>query len=72
MGSYREMLEHGQGSECLMVYDEDKPTGLPDLSLVELQRYADQVHVQSYHFVGDGGFVLRTQSIMQAGTHPME
>ena len=71
MGSWREMLEHGQQSECLMVKG-DPTDGLPNLSVLEMQRYADQIHIQSYHFMGDGGFVLRTQSILQAGTHPME
>ncbi|MCH2138808.1 MAG: hypothetical protein MK074_07130 [Phycisphaerales bacterium] len=72
MGSYREMLEHGGSEDCLVVRGEDPTTGLPDLSVLELQRYADQIHVQSYHFIGDGAMVLRTQSILQAGTHPME
>jgi hypothetical protein len=72
MSSYQEMLEHGQQqSDCLMMPG-IKEGRLPSLSVIELQRYADQVHMQSYHFLGDTGLVLRTQSIMQAGTHPME
>ena len=72
MSSYQEMLEHGQQQpDCLMMPGADN-TGLPSLSVIELQRYADQVHIQSYHFCGKSGFVLRTQSILQAGTHPME
>ena len=39
----------------------------PNLSLVEIQRYTDQVHVQGYHLRSDCGLVLRTQSIFQAG-----
>ena len=36
-----------------------------NLSLVDLQRFADQVHVQGYHLRSDCGMVLRTQSIFQ-------
>ncbi|MCH2137034.1 MAG: hypothetical protein MK101_10720 [Phycisphaerales bacterium] len=74
MGCYAEMLEHGEQSDGLVL---DAPLapgekGLPSLSLIEFQRYSDQIHVQSYHLAGEGGHVLRTQSILQAGTHPMD
>jgi hypothetical protein len=64
-GTYREMLDHGRMSEGLLhVWEEDGP---PNLSLVEHQRYADEVHIQGYHLRSDCLMVLRTQSIFQIG-----
>jgi hypothetical protein len=71
LGSYREMLEHADRTDGLLL-DIPAKGGLPSLSLIEFQRYADQIHTQSYHLVGDGGLVLRTQSILQAGTKPVD
>ena len=39
--------------------------GKTNLSLVDTQRFADSVHVQSYHLRSDCGLVLRTQTIFQ-------
>ena len=65
LGTYREMLEHGRFSEGLLkIWDED---GHPNLSLIEHQRYADEVHIQGYHLRSDCLMVLRTQSIFQIG-----
>jgi hypothetical protein len=66
LGTHREMLEHGQDPACLMTNWTDAGSH-PSLSLIEFQRYNDQVHVQSYHLRGDSLTVLRTQSILQAG-----
>ena len=64
-GTYREMLEHGRMSEGLLkVWEEGGP---PNLSLIEHQRYADEVHIQGYHLRSDCLMVLRTQSIFQIG-----
>ena len=38
---------------------------LANLSLVDVQRYRDEVHSQGYHLRSDCGLVLRTQSIFQ-------
>lgn len=64
LGTYNEMSEHGQSTECLSVNWRSEPTG-NNLSLLDIQRYADEVHVQSYHLRGDCGMVLRTQTIFQ-------
>ncbi len=66
LGTYNEMLKHGEESDCLLGLWKDE-TGQPNLSLVEMQRYTDEVHVQGYHLRSDCGLVLRTQSIFQAG-----
>ena len=65
LGTYREMLEHGRmGEGLLKIWD---VSGQPNLSLIEHQRYADEVHIQGYHLRSDCLMVLRTQSIFQVG-----
>ncbi|MCH2133121.1 MAG: hypothetical protein MK116_05155 [Phycisphaerales bacterium] len=65
MGTYREMLDHGRmGEGLLKIWDED---GRPSLSLIEHQRYINEIHFQGYHLRSDCLMVLRTQSIFQIG-----
>jgi hypothetical protein len=65
MGTYNEMMEHGREVDGLLcVWSDTEPTK-PNMSLVDMQRFADQVHVQSYHLRSDCGLVLRTQTIFQ-------
>jgi hypothetical protein len=64
LGTYNEMLEHGRRFDGLMTLWTDVP-GKPNLSLVDMQRFADQVHIQSFHLRGDCSLVLRTQTIYQ-------
>lgn len=35
------------------------------LSVLEIQRYPREIHVQSFHLVAEGGVVLRTQTIFE-------
>ncbi len=35
------------------------------LSVLEIQRYPREIHVQSFHLVAEGGIVLRTQTIFE-------
>ncbi len=66
LGTHKEMLEHGRNLDGLMsMWIEDGGGGKPSLSLLDMQRFADQVHVQSYHLRSDCGLVLRTQTIFQ-------
>ena len=39
--------------------------GTPSLSLIDMQNYKKEYHVQSYHLLGTSGLVLRTQSIFE-------
>lgn len=39
--------------------------GYQNLSVLDIQRYKREIHAQSYHLCGCGGFVLRTQSIFE-------
>ena len=64
LDTYAEMLEHGRECEGLMSMWSDE-SGKPNLSLLDMQRFSDQVHVQSYHLRSDCDLVLRTQSIFQ-------
>ncbi len=58
------MLEHARECETLTSVWTDE-LGKPNLSLVDVQRYSDEVHIQGYHLRSDCGLVLRTQSIFQ-------
>ena len=62
--TYLELLEHGRMCEGLMTVWKDEGNK-PNLSMIDLQRYSDQIHVQAYHCRSDCSLVLRTQSIFQ-------
>lgn len=65
VGTYREMVAHAKENESLVVEWADPSTGKPNLSLVDLQRYRGEIHVQGWHLRSDCGLVLRTQSMLQ-------
>lgn len=64
ISTYNELLEHGRACEGLSTIWTDE-LGRNNLSLIDMQRFADQVHVQAYHCRSDCSLVLRTQSIFQ-------
>lgn len=64
LGTYNELIEHGRMTEGLMTAWNDE-LGRHNLSLIDTQRYNDQMHVQTYHCRSDCSLVLRTQSIFQ-------
>ncbi len=64
MSTFDEMLDHGRNCDGLMSVWTDE-LDRPNLSLLDLQRYRDQIHMQAYHLRCDCGLVLRTQSIFQ-------
>lgn len=65
LSTYNEMVDHGRASDGLMTLWKDEH-GLDNLSLVDLQRHRDEVHVQSWHIRSDCLLVLRTQTIFRA------
>ena len=65
LGTYNEMLEHGRESNGLMSVWTENAHSKPSLSLLDMQRFAEEVHVQSYHLRADCGLDLRSQSIFQ-------
>jgi hypothetical protein len=62
--TYLELLEHGRLNEGLMTMWTDE-ANRHNLSMIDMQRYSDQIHVQAYHCRSDCSLVLRTQSIFQ-------
>jgi hypothetical protein len=64
LGTYKEMLQHGRDSDSLMVAWTE-PNGKPNLSLIDLQRFRNELHVQGYHLRASNGLVIRTQSMIQ-------
>lgn len=68
LGTYNEMVEHGREFDGLMSVWTEEPHEKPSLSLLDIQRFAEEVHVQSYHLRSDCGLVLRTQTIFKLKT----
>lgn len=60
----REMQEFARetGSLC---HDWQDAAGVPALSMLDVQKYRREFHIQSYHLMGGSGLVLRTQSIFE-------
>ncbi|MEM9063959.1 MAG: DUF2617 family protein [Planctomycetota bacterium] len=63
LATYREMLEHAEevDATCHRFADESGEC----LSMLDIQQYSREIHVQSYHLLSAGGLVLRTQSIFE-------
>ncbi|MBC7835889.1 MAG: DUF2617 family protein [Phycisphaerales bacterium] len=62
--TYSEMVAFAR--ECDgMLHRWEEPLLGRCLSLLDIQRYTREVHVQSYHLIGAPGYVLRTQSIFE-------
>ncbi len=66
LGTYKEMLVHGREGtgDCIMAAWTDA-AGKPNLSLIDMQRFRNELHLQGYHLRSDCGMVLRTQSMIQ-------
>ena len=61
--SYLELSEFADEAKAKVIrYKNDTSHGL---SIIDVQRYNDQLHVQSYHLNSEQGVVLRTQSIFE-------
>ncbi len=65
LGTYKEMVQHGRDNESLVV-EWQGTTGKPNLSVIDLQRYKNELHLQGYHLRAEGGLVLRTQSMFRS------
>ena len=63
LATHREMLEHVRENES-QVFGWDSEYG-PNLSVLDVQPLHNEVHIQAYHLIAHGGFVLRTQSIFE-------
>lgn len=64
LGTYKEMVAHARESDSVVTVWTDE-RGKPNLSLLDMQRYRSEIHIQGYHLRSDCGLVLRTQSMFQ-------
>ena len=64
MATYREMSDFGAESNALS-HEWQSDDDRPNLSLLDVQKYKREFHLQSYHLLGSTGLVLRTQSIFE-------
>ena len=64
LGTYKEMMQHARENDSLFAAWTDA-AGKPNLSLIDVQHFRSEVHVQGYHLRSDCGLVLRTQSLSQ-------
>ena len=62
--SFQELTEFGKEADAKLIeYTTDN--GEHGASILDVQRYNDELHVQSYHLHSKNGVVLRTQSIFE-------
>jgi len=64
MATLREMRDFAEEAEAICHEWKDND-GNVNLSLLDVQKYKKEFHLQSYHLVGASGLVLRTQSIFE-------
>lgn len=64
MATFREMQDFAAESRAVF-HSWKEQDGSSSLSLVDVQKYRKQFHLQSYHLIGSTGLVLRTQSIFE-------
>ena len=64
MATYREMRDFAKETNAL-AYEWRDEDGVVSLSMLDMQKYKREFHIQSYHLLGPTGFVLRTQSIFE-------
>lgn len=64
LGTYKEMMQHARENDSLFTAWTDA-AGKPNLSLIDMQHFQKEMHVQGYHLRSDCGLVLRTQSMIQ-------
>ena len=66
--TFNEMLDFAHEAEAMMHQWQGPEDTLPNLSIVDLQRFRKEIHAQTYHLLGSAGFILRTQSIFEIAT----
>lgn len=64
LGTYKEMMQHARENDSLFAAWTDA-AGKPNLSLIDVQHFRTEVHIQGYQLRSDCGLVLRTQSMIQ-------
>ena len=64
MATHREMTDFARERGALQHSWQDSD-GHPCMSVMDVQKYKREFHVQSYHLIGNASMVLRTQSIFE-------
>ncbi len=64
LATYRELHDFARENDALR-FEYDDAEGNPCLSLLDVQKFKREFHVQSYHLVASTGLVLRTQTIFE-------
>ena len=59
--TFLEMLEYAGSPDC--IHHRWREAEGENLSVLELQRYNDELHMQTWHLRADTGLVLRSQSV---------
>ncbi|MSR40655.1 MAG: hypothetical protein EXS10_01970 [Phycisphaerales bacterium] len=67
VGTYKELMQHARENNSLFSSWTDH-CGKQNLSVIDVQRFRTEVHIQGYHLRSDCGLVLRTQSMLQLVT----
>lgn len=62
--TYDEMVDFAKETGAL-IHRWNDPDGGKNLSMLDVQRLAKEVHAQAYHLIAHGGVVLRTQTIFE-------
>jgi hypothetical protein len=65
MATYNEMRDFAEEAEAMTYGWTESDGGMPNLTVLDLQRYRKEIHAQSYHLLAQGGFILRTQTIFE-------
>ena len=64
LATYKEMREFANES-CALEHERRDQNGSLVYSVLDVQKYKKEFHLQSYHMFGANGLVLRTQSIFE-------
>lgn len=62
--TYEELLEFGRENDALIHEWVDSDGGRCG-SIIDVQRYRNEVHAQGYHLMSQGGLILRTQCLFE-------
>ena len=62
--TYGELRDFSEESHTLF-HEWTSEDDVACLSLLDVQKYKSEFHIQSYHMMGESGLVLRTQSIFE-------
>lgn len=63
LATYQELLDYARESDAL-IHEWDDEMGRC-LSILDLERHAQEIHASGFHLIAQGGLVLRTQTIFE-------